>query len=242
MPFSDTQKLEVKRKAHFCCAICHSAGVEIHHIIPQSEGGSDEAENSAPLCPSCHEIYGANPTKRKFIREARDHWYELCAKRYAPQEGESLNRLIAIVEQSRHDIVDLRNEILTGLEKQNPTKEIFNLGLSGVLQYLLSKYTNESFPKYTILFSPLLWKDDDLPEIKQKLFEQLGAFLVEKITIHVMHETNINLRQPFTEDEFGQVLESLITYSVLLEMLRLGELAAHIDASGIISWQQIKAI
>jgi hypothetical protein len=58
--------------------------VEIHHILPQAEGGSDEEDNAAPLCASCHETYGANPTKRKFIREARDWWYETCAKRYAP--------------------------------------------------------------------------------------------------------------------------------------------------------------
>jgi hypothetical protein len=37
----------------------------------------DELENAAPLCPSCHETYGANPTKRKFLREARDLWYEI---------------------------------------------------------------------------------------------------------------------------------------------------------------------
>ena len=33
--------------------------------------------------PSCHETYGANPLKRKFIREARDLWFGLCEKRYA---------------------------------------------------------------------------------------------------------------------------------------------------------------
>ena len=45
-------------------------------------------DNAAPLCPSCHENYGANPTKRKFIREARDFWYELCADRF---KGDSTN-------------------------------------------------------------------------------------------------------------------------------------------------------
>jgi hypothetical protein len=58
--------------------------VEVHHIAPQEDEGSDEEDNAAPLCASCHEIYGANPTKRKFIREARDWWYETCANRYAP--------------------------------------------------------------------------------------------------------------------------------------------------------------
>jgi hypothetical protein len=57
--------------------------VEVHHIVPQAEGGDDSEDNAAPLCPSCHETYGANPQKRKFIREARDFWYELCSERYA---------------------------------------------------------------------------------------------------------------------------------------------------------------
>lgn len=57
--------------------------MEVHHIIPQEDKGPDTEDNAAPLCPSCHETYGANPTKRKFITEARDFWHEVCAKRYA---------------------------------------------------------------------------------------------------------------------------------------------------------------
>lgn len=98
MAFSETQKLKVRRKAHFCCCLCHALGVEVHHIIPEAEGGSDTLANAAPLCPSCHEAYGANPTKRKFIREARDLWYEVCEKRYAGD----LERLDEISEQLRN--------------------------------------------------------------------------------------------------------------------------------------------
>jgi hypothetical protein len=83
MPFSEDLKLKVKKQSHFACCLCHAIGVEVHHIIPQSEGGEDTENNAAPLCPSCHEIYGANPQKRKFITEARDFWYETCATRYA---------------------------------------------------------------------------------------------------------------------------------------------------------------
>jgi hypothetical protein len=83
MAFTEATKLAVKRKAHFACCLCRSVGIELHHIIPQADGGPDTEDNAAPLCPSCHETYGANPTKRKFIREARDFWYEICATRYA---------------------------------------------------------------------------------------------------------------------------------------------------------------
>lgn len=84
MPFSEALKTSVRRRAHLACCLCHEVGVEVHHIVPQGEGGTDDEDNAAPLCPTCHERYGANPTKRKFIREARDLWFELCAERYAP--------------------------------------------------------------------------------------------------------------------------------------------------------------
>jgi len=82
MPFSEKVKNEAKRKACFRCVICHKPFVEIHHIIPQSEGGNDTLDNAAPLCAYCHDIFGGNPEKRKQIREMRDHWFELMERRH----------------------------------------------------------------------------------------------------------------------------------------------------------------
>ena len=59
-------------------AICKNFPVEIHHIIPQAEGGSDNEDNAAPLCPNCHTTHGDNPKMRKQIRERRDDWLEHC--------------------------------------------------------------------------------------------------------------------------------------------------------------------
>ena len=113
MAFSETIKLEVKRKSHFTCCLCHSTGpVEVHHIDSQAEGGPDTLDNAAPLCPSCHETYGANPTKRKFIREARDHWYEICATRYAGDPTplvEILDQLGKIATKDEIEHLVLRN-------------------------------------------------------------------------------------------------------------------------------------
>jgi len=83
MAFSEATKKEVRRKSHHACCLCKTMYVEIHHLISQKEGGSDTEENAAPLCPTCHETFGANPTEQKFIREARDMWYEICATRYS---------------------------------------------------------------------------------------------------------------------------------------------------------------
>ena len=82
MAFSEALKEKVKRKACFRCVICHQAFVEVHHIIPQSEGGDDSEDNAAPLCAGCHDLYGGNPEKRRQIRQMRDHWYEEMEKRY----------------------------------------------------------------------------------------------------------------------------------------------------------------
>ena len=98
MAFTEKLKLAVKRRAHFMCRLCHVLYVEVHHIIPEAQGGPDTEANAAPLCPSCHELYGTDPTKRRFIRQARDNWYEVCGKRYtADPDG-----LAGLAERLQH--------------------------------------------------------------------------------------------------------------------------------------------
>lgn len=81
MAFSESLKKRIRDQAHLQCCICEQVGIEIHHIIPQREGGPDTESNAAPLCPSCHEAYGDNPRKRNLIRERRDIWYKICSNR-----------------------------------------------------------------------------------------------------------------------------------------------------------------
>lgn len=83
MPFSEKLKMEVRRLAAFRCCRCQSIGVEIHHIIPQSEGGPDTIDNAAPLCANCHTDFGANQVKRKELGEMRDWWYERVSVQYS---------------------------------------------------------------------------------------------------------------------------------------------------------------
>lgn len=53
--------------------------MDVHHIIPESDEGPDTEDNAAPLCGSCHDLYGNNPDLQKEIRSRRDHWYNLYA-------------------------------------------------------------------------------------------------------------------------------------------------------------------
>ena len=91
------------------CCVCQVIGVDIHHITPQAESGSDEESNAAPLCPTCHGRYGAKAEKRKFITECRDNWYRICNERYASAERGVLLRIESMLEVlvSRKDYTDI---------------------------------------------------------------------------------------------------------------------------------------
>lgn len=144
MPFSETQKLRTRRRAHFRCCMCQANVVEVHHIIPQVEGGDDSDENAAPLCPTCHDIYGANPVHRKRIREMRDLWYELCDKRYTGEDSR-LDDMQEFLETlaSKSDLNDAINrlEAIIGGARSQPSPEAFAhaqiMELSSILQELL---------------------------------------------------------------------------------------------------------
>ena len=112
MPFNEQLKLVVKRRAHFMCCLCHFPYVEVHHIVPEEEGGPNAESNAAPLCPYCHETFGSNPTKRKYIKQACDSWYEICEKRYSSDP-------------------DRLDEIATQL-KQAATKEDLNNAVNNI--------------------------------------------------------------------------------------------------------------
>ena len=91
--FPEATKEAVKKKAGFQCCRCRNVGIQVHHILPQGEGGSNDIDNAAPLCPNCHDYYGANPVKRKEITQMRDWWYE-CIERMYPD-----NRQIGKIEE-----------------------------------------------------------------------------------------------------------------------------------------------
>ena len=87
MPFPKRIREEVRTQAHFSCCVCQqpSLSVEVHHIIPEAQGGPDTKANAAPLCPSCHADFGDNAKKRRAIKQRRDFWYQLCEKREQPR-------------------------------------------------------------------------------------------------------------------------------------------------------------
>ncbi len=125
MAFSEKVKKEVRKKACFRCVICHKPFVEIHHIKPQAEGGSDNIDNAVPLCAYCHDLMGGNPDKRKQIREMRDHWYEIIEKRYSGDID--FNNSTQKYKQNSRKGIAIYHEVYQHEDFETSAKIIFNL-------------------------------------------------------------------------------------------------------------------
>lgn len=117
MAFSEKLKLEIKRRADFRCCRCREIGIEVHHIVPEAEGGASTEENAAPLCPNCHTWFGDNPKKRKEIAQMRDWWYEACHANYAGREDKTDKKLDEL-------IAEVRRQTATDQERQKAISEI----------------------------------------------------------------------------------------------------------------------
>lgn len=73
-PSSVRDQVLVESARH--CAVCHrfkALGVEVHHIVPSSEGGANSEENAIALCFDCHAAAGHyNPQHPKGSRYSRE--------------------------------------------------------------------------------------------------------------------------------------------------------------------------
>jgi hypothetical protein len=104
MPFNHITKKEALERSSFRCCICHDLAADIHHIIPQEEKGPDTIDNAAPLCSTCHDLFGDNPKKRKKIKQMRDHWWKIVEARneFIVKTGDNDQHYIEIDPNSRN--------------------------------------------------------------------------------------------------------------------------------------------
>ncbi len=83
-PRNSAVRVSVKKRAMYLCEFpsctytpfIKSDGeqfVEVHHIIPLSEGGRDKKENMASLCPICHRKLHYAENKETLIEELKRH-------------------------------------------------------------------------------------------------------------------------------------------------------------------------
>lgn len=106
--------------------------MQLHHIIPEAEGGPDTMENCIPLCLNCHEEVGSynprHPIGRKVgneeLRLHRDIWFAFV-QNHPERLGDSDERLfrsdvaIGFVEPHYHEVEVY--DVAKGIE----TKEVF---------------------------------------------------------------------------------------------------------------------
>lgn len=114
--FSEATKAQARRLAFFKCCYCHERpGDDVHHVLPKEEGGSAELDNAILLCVQCHADYGHRFEKRAQLRQARDHWYEIVERRYAPvalHQVEEFNALRSDVHQMSNQLRFLTETII----------------------------------------------------------------------------------------------------------------------------------
>ncbi|MDE0405884.1 MAG: HNH endonuclease [Nitrospira sp.] len=88
MAFSkEVKQKSLVRAARHCC-VCHrykGVNVEVHHIVPHSDGGNDHLDNAIALCFDCHANAGHYNTNHpkgtayspSELRKAREVWHDL---------------------------------------------------------------------------------------------------------------------------------------------------------------------
>lgn len=253
MAFAPAVITRIKKKAHFQCCLCKALGIEAHHIVPQSEGGKDTESNAAPLCPSCHEIFGANPTKRKFIREARDLWYEICEKRYAADYSllQDIHGL-ATKTVSKADLATLKAELIATLSPTKASGPIIEIGTvlpspidqvvrslsSNDLLVLLYAYrSNRDSSQFQILCLKELWPvKDGVRKIYTEFIDKYGKKALQVLAIKALDESNANPGQGLTEQEIGESLHILQIEAALHVLADNESIRAGLSKDGDVLW------
>jgi hypothetical protein len=161
MAFSEKVKLEARRKSNFRCCICEKLfSGEVHHIIPESEGGPDILDNAVLLCPNCHDSYGGNPEKRKQIKQKRDHWWELMEER---------TRQVISAKDFNYTQIDSVSETINQLTSQ-PINHAKQSGKKGAAIYH-NIFAHEGFEESAKILIELLKRaQQEYPNGKRTLY------------------------------------------------------------------------
>ncbi len=249
MAFNESIITKVRKSAHFQCCICNVLGVEVHHVVPQEEGGSDTEDNAAPLCPSCHETYGANPTKRKFIKEARDLWYEICQARHTTDLSLHQN-ILELVKQgaSKLDLYTLKEEIIAnttstklsshtievGKQVTTPSSKIVRiLNINDMLILLYGHYSERPESQYGLLCQEELWIEKyGLRGLRSDFLDQFGEVALNALAAKTLDELAMPLHRGLYEEEIIRALNILSLETSLLLLVREGKISVGINAGG----------
>jgi len=185
-------------KSDVRCVMCHKPIVEIHHIIPQSENGPDKIDNAVALCARCHDIYSANPTKRKQIKEKRDSWYEMVEARKKSQiiERHYVYEKIKVVHKAEPS-----NESMTAIYHVVYPDEDFNDAAKALME--LTKNAQDNAPNKR----RILYLDIEGHRLENGAFDRdMWELQYNFITKHLSHYyTLINMPLATIQNEYEQI-------------------------------------
>jgi hypothetical protein len=200
----------------------------VHHIVPQEENGPDSEDNAAPLCPSCHETYGANPQKRRFIREARDFWYDICANRFS-SDPDRLDKLAAQIEAlpSRQELADVATKLQEIVETTLKTTSTSTAGTSdAVLRRRLELVETAGSVASNIAEAAYARRPHGSPVTLQALAHSLGRAEAMIQVSSLVLPTMIEL------DRLHPTLSVKELLGIFVDLLRSGKLTGDPPLSG----------
>lgn len=222
MAFSREKVESLLVSARRCCCVCRrfcGRNIEIHHIVPSSEGGSDEEENGIPICFDCHaDVHSAgSPRGRRFthgeLRRLRDEWFASSKEISAPE----LQRI--------------RAEIIEYLDSLNiPTIHDTLLNITETLEVLLKAKENESRQqefadryKVRLIADPRYYARLGALELEYKNYTEAANLLTQSLEIDEQQAAvNFNLFKALLElHRFDEALEAYTRAVSLDENLRI---------------------
>jgi DNA gyrase/topoisomerase IV subunit A len=131
MPFSESIKNKVKENSNFQCCKCQSMFIDVHHIVPESEGGSNDIDNAVPLCPNCHRWYGGNSDLRKAIISMRNFHYENC-------KNQKLD--IELLKKTHENLIDIQKTQQNILDSQEKNFEKISVEMKRVSESVTERF------------------------------------------------------------------------------------------------------
>ncbi|MCA6449927.1 MAG: HNH endonuclease [Chitinophagaceae bacterium] len=137
MGFSANVKTEVLVLCARYCCVCHKPkglNIEVHHIIPEAEGGSNTIDNAIALCFDCHAAAGhyndRHPKGSKFspteLRKHKENWFRLVETNGITVPKETFAELV-LKDPSPAVFRPVFIEERTSFENRNFWKDTFSL-------------------------------------------------------------------------------------------------------------------
>ena len=233
MPFSqgDAERALVACGRH--CCLCHKfcgTNIELHHIVAESEGGSDTFNNAIPVCFDCHaEVKHYNPQHprgRKFteseLRMHRDGWYAKVATSGSTVASVEHTNMDRVLFSKIRELLPSDSDTISFL-KDTDLEGSFELELLKGLHRFVWYWNNPEFE----------FMDAELESRLANLFEAAHDFL-ESVALNTFPCTGLPRRneippewrdtQPSRFNDARQTLNDLATdvYNKYEDLIRAG--------------------